>query len=313
MKFVRRISKQLYFHKNERNALLLIMISLTIIYSLEFYLAKQRTQINRDIVSRISYTQESSNKTLLEEKSNKTNDNKKQVYEPVSKTIHLSSFDPNSISKSELLEMGLPYYGAINLIKYREKGGAFKIKDDLQKIYGLDTIYERLKPFILLPDTLLITKEKHTAYENYSNPKYEKYIPVPKIQKIIDINTATLEEFKELKGIGDVLSKRIIDFRQRLGGFVSIDQIREVYFLPDSVFIANKSYFKIENDSIRKLRLNTIDFKTLNSHPLISYKQTQLILAYRKQHESFKQIEEIQNIKAFDREFVDKILPYLSL
>lgn len=315
MSSLRHISKQLYFHKKERNAILLIVIFLTTMFGIEFHLSEKRYKSQDEIISKISYTVKSNRKPEEQTKPvvNQKNKSEYKATKTKPKSIQAISFDPNRVSKQELLDMGLPYFGVLNLIKYREKGATFEVKKDLQKIYGLDTIFDKIEAYIMLPDTIAKAPKKHFAKSDFPKQKHKSYEYKPKVQNVLDINTATVEEFKELRGIGEILSNRIVEYRQNLGGFITVNQIGEVYYLPDSVFVENKKYFKIETDSIRKLKLNTIDFKSLNRHPLISYKQAQLILAYRNQHESFKQIEEIRNIKAFDHEFVDKILPYLSL
>jgi len=310
MRLYQKILNQLYFHKKERQAFLVLLCSIFMVYVIQYFIAQKDYQKQTETVSRISYIE----KEIVDKKVNipRKKISKKQVKKYKPKPLIISSFNPNLISKTELLDMGLPYYGVLNLLKYRKKGGVFKVKDDLRKIYGLDTIFHKIEPWIELPDTIMIPR-KNVPFIKHFNPKAKSNKPEKYVQEILDINSATIEEFKSLKGIGDVLSDRIIKYRNRLGGFISVDQISEVYFLPDSVFILNRPYFKIETDSIRKIPLNTADFTTLNAHPLISYKQAQLILAYRKQHVAYKQIEEIQNIKAFDGGFVEKILPYLTL
>lgn len=127
---------------------------------------------------------------------------------------------------------------------------------------------------------------------------------------IKDLNTASAEELRNIRGIGPVLSERIVKFRNRLGGFYSSEQLNEVYGL-DSVVIARlKDEFQIKSP-IQLVNLNTDSLKFLYQHPYISYDLAKNILAYRKQHGDLG-IEDFKKLKSVPDSILTKIIPYLE-
>ena len=104
---------------------------------------------------------------------------------------------------------------------------------------------------------------------------------------VIDINTADTSAFISLPGIGSKLAARIVNFRDKLGGFYSIDQVGETFGLPDSTFQKIKQYLKLENTSIKKININTATVDELKAHPYIKYSVANPIIAYRNEHGPF--------------------------
>lgn len=212
------------------------------------------------------------------------------------------SFDPNTIDEEALSRMGLSNRIVSNIIRYRNNGGQFRIKKDLSKIYGLDgKLFLKLEPFIELPDAVY----KKSEYTPKAMPSEQ-----PKVT-LIDINQADTTELKQIRGVGSVLSKRIITFRDRLGGFHNIGQLSEVYGLKDSVVLKLQERFYV-GDSIRitKLDLLKSSVEELRNHPYINYRLSNLIVAYRKQHK-VTSLNQIRDIKIITDSIYKKIQPYL--
>ncbi len=214
--------------------------------------------------------------------------------------VFLFPFDPNSISEDSLKLLGLKKWVINNIIKYRSHGGKFKQKSDLQKIYGLEEeSYQRIKPYILLKDTM---------FRHPSPPPI-----ATRTLTLIDINTADSSAWVSLRGIGPVLSRRIIKFRNRLGGFHDISQISEVYGLSDSTYLNIRHQLEIKKANTTTININTADFKKLKKHPYISSKIAKLIIQYRKQHGPYNNIEGIRDIKIISDSLFQKISPYLRV
>ncbi len=219
-------------------------------------------------------------------------------------TYTLTTFDPNVADKEKLIAIGFPERAANNLLKFREKGGRIREKEDLSRIYGIsEEYYEELFPFI---EINLAEKEP-----NKKEP-IEIKSTVPTTATRFDLNAANVEDLQKLRGIGPALSKRIIKFRDRLGGFHSIDQVGETYGLQDSVLQSIKPFLKLEK-SLRKINLNTAEKQELADHPYLNKKQAQLIINYRLQHGAFENIDSFLKIRGLPTEVKEKILPYLSL
>lgn len=213
-------------------------------------------------------------------------------------------FDPNKASKEQLVQLGFPQSLAQRILNYRTKGGIFRIQSDLQKIYGMDSVlYSNLVPFINLPDQLV--KPQVVA----ESKKTEHVSPV---FYTFDINLADTAQLKKIYGIGNVLSVRIIAYRERLGGFVSNNQLREVYGLDSAVLKQLNEKVFVRGDFIpRRLNANEATEKELALHPYIKSKLAKAITTYRFQHGNFASIDDLQKIALVDDETFGKIKSYL--
>lgn len=113
-------------------------------------------------------------------------------------------------------------------------------------------------------------------------------------------------------GIGPAFAKRIVKYRDALGGFYSIDQLTEVYGLPPETFEIIKPKLVLQMTSLTKININLLNANELSKHPYISRKQAQTIVNYRSQHGVFKNLESLSEIQSLDKEFLRKIGKYLE-
>lgn len=236
------------------------------------------------------------------------NDSKK-----IETVVQLFAFDPNQASKQQFIELGLPEWLSNRIVKYRNSGGRFVKKEDLSKIYGFPKAdYDRLEPYINIPtDSTSHISLKSLNKEN-KNPTSGPSAWRNKKNPNIEVNTSDIEQWQLLPGIGEKRAVNIIKYRERLGGFVSIEQIAEVRSVPDSIFQLIKPLLSIEKTEVKKLNINTSTNKELSSHPYISFSQANLIVADRNQNGEYKQVEDLLRIKALiDKEWVNKTKPYL--
>jgi competence protein ComEA len=216
-------------------------------------------------------------------------------------------FNPNNISQNELIELGFSGVLAARIENYRIKGGNFKVKNDLLKIYGMDSIlFNELKSFILLPETY--AKKEFTA-SNFTKENKQKTEVVR-----FDINTADTSQLKSIYGIGEKLSLRIIKYRESLGGFVRQEQFNEVFGLDSAVInrLTERSFVE-QNFTPLKLNINNATEQELDRHPYLNRTQAKAILTYRFQHGKFTSVDELQKIQLLDKTTIDKISPYLSI
>jgi len=225
------------------------------------------------------------------------------------RAAELFEFDPNVASQEELQRLGLSPKVARTIVNYRNKGGTFRQKTDLQKIYGLsENDYNRLQAYIALP---VKKPEIAKAAENVAEQPTSIPASYATVAKI-DINAATAEEWQRLRGIGPAYSKRIVNFREALGGFANIDQIAQTYGLPDSTFQAIKPYLQISSKPIT-LNVNTASEEDLKKHPYISWKQAKVIVNYRSQHGAFTALEDLIKTKVISETDLHKLAAYLVL
>lgn len=218
-------------------------------------------------------------------------------------------FDPNTLTADGWTELGLRDRTIQTIQNYRNKGGHFRQPQDLQRIYGLrQDEYERLLPFVKIEARKEATLR--SSYENSSQPPGKKR---SFNYTIVDINTADTTAWIALPGIGSKLATRIVNFREKLGGFYSVEQIAEVYGLADSVYQKIKQYLKLESASVKKININTATIDELKAHPYIRYIIANPLVAYRNQHGPFSAIEEARKLMTMTEDLYKKMAPYLTI
>ena len=219
-------------------------------------------------------------------------------------------FDPNALSIEGWKKLGISERTIGTIQKYLNKGGHFYQNEDLKKIYGLSIRdYERLAPYIKINATKRFG-------ENYPNNNYKKeQAESNKASKYhsIDINTADTSEFISLPGIGSKLALRIVNFRSKLGGFYSVDQISETYGLTDSAFQKIKSLLEVKSTYVKKININTATTDEMKLHPYIKWNLANSIVEYRNQHGSYSSLEDLKKISLITDDVFDKIKFYLTL
>ena len=216
-------------------------------------------------------------------------------------------FDPNTLDFEGWLQLGLSDRKVKTIINYRSKGGRFYKKEDLQKIWGLPAgFYEHVAAYIDLPSTYQNAAVK-TGNESYPLKNKENFT------KSVDINETDTASLIALPGIGSKLAMRIINFRDKLGGFYSIEQVGETYGVPDSTFQKIKPYLRVNAQQIRKININTATKDELKLHPYIKWPVANAIVEYRNQHGLYHHIADLKKITLIDERLFLKISPYCSL
>lgn len=228
----------------------------------------------------------------------------------------LFPFNPNTVSKNQLIELGFTEKTASTLLNYRNKGGKFYKKEDLKKVYGVsDNLYNDLKDYIVLDNKKVekITAATEHKNETTAEKTKEKETLESSNEKIyVNINTADSTELRKIKGVGAVFAGRIIKYRDLLGGFNNKEQLLEVYGMKPEMYenIAPQVY---TNGKIKTININKADWKTLKNHPYLSTEKASIISKYVKTHGAVKNIDEIINTSIFSQSEIDKITPYLSI
>jgi DNA uptake protein ComE-like DNA-binding protein len=222
-------------------------------------------------------------------------------------SVQLKPFDPNSATYNELLALGLQEQIVNNLLKYREKGGRFKTKEDLRKIYGFSDIdFFRINQFVQIPENQVVQESKNNARTDISAKLIEKIHILP-----IDLNRASTEDLLQLHGIGHTFAARITELRTRLGGFTSLEQLKEVFGLPDSTIRAITPYLHLTTSDLRKIYVNKA-IPTELKHPYLSKRQADAVVRYRLNHGAFKNFDDLKKIGVFDNASFEKLKSYIS-
>ena len=231
-----------------------------------------------------------------------------QTENTVSRPVELFYFDPNTLSADGWRRLGLREKTIQTIERYRNKGGRFRQASDLERIYGLfPDEYERLAPWVQIavePETQ--TEKKDRVIEKSADRRKP-------VINIIDINTADTADFISLPGIGSKLAGRIVNFRDKLGGFYAVGQLAETFGLPDSTFQKIRPWLKLDSPLLRKININSASLEELKAHPYIRYTLARPLLAYRTEHGRFAKPEDLKKIAAVSEEVYQKLIPYLSV
>jgi competence protein ComEA len=218
--------------------------------------------------------------------------------------LNLFVFDPNTITNQQLQQLGFNKKSAQTFLKFRDRGFVFKEKIDLKKVYGIsDNFYSKLEPYIII--------ENKNSAANLNSNKSESNVTASanKNQTKVELNTADSLALLDINGIGPAFAKRILKYRSLLGGFVSVEQLKEVYGFTDEMFEKIKPNVTANAELIKKINLNKDDFKTVNKHPYLSYELTKTLFDWRR-----KTVITATNLKDIinDDQAYNKLMPYIS-
>jgi competence protein ComEA len=229
-----------------------------------------------------------------------------------SSSVSLFYFDPNTLDQEGWKKLGLRDKTIHTIQNYVSKGGRFKKPEDLQRIYGLfPNEYERIAPYIKIE-----AGEETKSYANNTDKSQVESQTAKTYTSgysVIEINSADTAAFVALPGIGNKLAARIVNFRDKLGGFYSINQIGETYSLPDSTFQRIKQYLKLDNSSVKKININTATKDEMKAHPYIKWNLANIIVEYRNQHGNFNSLTDLKKISAITDSTYSKIVSYFKL
>ena len=241
-----------------------------------------------------------------------------------STAVHLHSvtelfpFDPNVADSATLTQLGLKPWIAQRVVNYRQKGGAFRIKTDFKKIYGLsETAYHRLYPYLQLPEKLAVRKRKEATrgVPRLSNTAASSARAESKKRTLsLDINAADTTQLKQLRGIGSRLAARIVKYRQALGGYRTKEQLQEIYHLTESGAVSlQKNTYIASGDQVRRLNINRADAKILAQHPYISWDLARALVQHRQDYGEFHSLDDLREVYLMTEKVFEKITPYLEI
>ena len=295
----------LSFSKKDRIGIFIILIIIVMIYLLPRFFAKELaiSFIEDKELYTIADTLNSKQTKEYEKDENATG----FQYEPSVKNDfskgELFQFDPNSLSSEGWGKLGLNEKTIATISNYRNKGGKFYKPADLNKIWGLPKgFYDRVESYITISNSRNENESKFTA---------DKYVKTERKTWNIELNTTDTSALIELPGIGSKLAMRIINFRDKLGGFYSPEQVRETFGLADSTFEKIKLYLHV-NVPAKKINVNTATKDELKLHPYIKWNLANAIVEYKNQHGNYKSIEDLKNVLIIDEATLNKLSHYLS-
>jgi competence protein ComEA len=233
--------------------------------------------------------------------------------------VKLAPFDPNTLTALDWEARGVPHFVAGRIVNYGQKAGGFKAKAQVQRIYGLpDSVYQRLAPFMQLPDELpgrtgfAAAGGGKAPFGAASSPS--RFARKAAHLQPFDLNLADTTQLQQIKGIGRGRAKWIVLRRNELGGYVDEAQLADVFVLrdaPDLVDSLRKYTFVAPGFAPRPVNINSATFDELWTHPYVGKPLARLIVAFRKQHGPYKTPEDLRQIKILKEESFVKLRPYV--
>ena len=215
-------------------------------------------------------------------------------------------FNPNFITDFKGYKLGMSVAEIDRLLAFRKQNKFVNSAEEFQQVTKIsDSLLKAISPYFKFPDWVKNKKSYTNSFEKKDFTKSEKKIS-------IDINTASQEDLIKVYGIGEGLSKRILEQKEKLGAFVSMEQMNDIWGLsPEVIENLNKSFHVSSINSIKKININSASIKELSQFPFFKYNLAKEIVTYRTMNGDIK-IEDLTKIKGFPVEKLKIIALYLE-
>ena len=227
--------------------------------------------------------------------------------------VVMREFDPNTVDSLTLIGFGLKDWKVRNFLHYRAAGKVFRSAEEMGKTYGwTEEDVEKVRGYVRVGKEYekkdvkkWETREKMEEREDRQTYTSNKFRSLTKV----DVNTADTALLRRVPGIGGKISEAIVAYRKKLGGFYSVEQLRELKIVSPELL----EWFEVSSSpDIQRLNINKASFQALNSHPYISYEQTKALLQYIRLYGKVKDEQALLETGLFTKEEVEKLKPYLA-
>ena len=288
-----------YLQKSDRKVILTLLVVIVAVFTMIFLTGGDDTATTtQQKTNHKSYTPKSYNYSS---------------YTP--KKVERFVFDPNTADSTQLLRLGLQPWQVKNIYKYRAAGGIYRKPTDFAKLYGLTVKqYRELEPYIrissdYLPASTLVKENGYSqnAPKAKDSTNYQRPIKIKETEHIV-LNTADTTSLITIPGIGPYYARKIVQYGNRLGGYVSVNQLDEIDDFPSEA----KKYLVINNPTPKKLNLNKLSLNELKRHPYINFYMAKDITNYRRLHGALKSLNDLRLSKDFPSDVIKRLEPYVE-
>ena len=304
-----------YFSKGQRIGILVLIVLILLVlvanYTLPYFFPvtekdgtaflKEAEKFKKSLLSRDSL-READWQQKYEERQRLYKEKYKNYY--LSKTSEnkiaytLSVFDPNTTDSAGFVRLGLKPYIASNIQKYKKKGGSFRTPTDFAKVYGVSAEkFKELESCIKIAEIKSVKTEIGTT---------------KRVDIIVELNSADTTLLMQIKGIGRGYAKGIVRFRQITGGFVSVDQLSEVYGMRPDNLEKIRPYCKVNTDLIKKINVNIASVERLRAHPYLNFYKAKAIYELRRKKGKLRGLNDLTELSELSSSDLIRLKPYLS-
>jgi len=240
-------------------------------------------------------------------------------------------FDPNTADSTTLLRLGLSPWQVRSIYRYRAKHGRYHKPEDFKRVPGMtNEQWERLGPNVRIDKKYQYIAPKQTPSDSpfLKGEDKEREDTIHKVSPLrgdlegsvvarsvklsagqtIDINTADTTLLKMIPGIASKRAARIVAYRDKLGGFVAVEQAMEAIEMPDSVL----NYMTVSQVPVAKINVNKLSVQQLMKHPYINFYQAKAIFEHRRNKGDLHRIEELSHLEGFRASDIERLQPYLD-
>lgn len=296
--------RNVYYNKSDRKVIGVIFLLMLASAVLFYYSGSD----GNDPVSRTDTTDSLTGvEGLAVAENHRFHRDSRQQYYVEERQPELFPFDPNTADSTALLRLGLRPWQVRNIYKYRARGGIYRRPGDFARLYGLTVgEFRRLKPYIRIsPDYLPASSLPEAALPVRDTLKYP--VKITDGERIV-LNTADTAMLRRVPGIGSAFARAIVGYGERLGGYVSVEQLDEIDDFPPEA----KKYFVVSSPQPKRLNLNRLTVSQMRRHPYISFHQAKAIEDYRRLHGSLRSLQDLHMHRDFTPEAIKRLEPYVE-
>jgi DNA uptake protein ComE-like DNA-binding protein len=308
-----------YFSRGQRigivTLIVLIVLALGANYTLKYFFpvterdgsaflteaeAFKRSLVSRDSLRNVEWNRKYEERQRMYEEKYKNNSFYPSYisHEKKKDTYTLFNFDPNIIDSVGFVRLGLKPFIASNILKYRSKGGRFKVTADFAKVFGImPDKFKELEPYIAIAEI---------------KPLKNDVAVTKRTDIIVELNSADTMLLMQVKGIGRGYAKSIVRFRQAAGGFVSVDQLNDIYGMMPENLEKIRPFLTVNTSLVQKIRINTASVDRLKSHPYLNFYKAKAIYEFRRNKGKLRDMNDLKVVTELTTEDLIRIKPYLS-
>ena len=231
-------------------------------------------------------------------------------------------FDPNTADSTTFLRLGLAPWQVRSIYKYRARGGRYHRPEDFKRLPGMTPeLWNRLASFVRIGEAFRyyeredLDRERNAGRvagrdderlpeDSSSYPYQEKFSEVVQL----DLNAVDSATLKKVPGIASYRARQILNYRDRLGGFVSSDQLSEVEGVP----VELQEWFTVKKGVFRKINLNSASVGQLARHPYVGSARAKAIVNYRRAQGRIRSLADLSLLPDFSSEVIARLEPYVE-
>lgn len=227
------------------------------------------------------------------------------AYREDGRPVELFPFDPNTADSAHFVRLGLRRFQIQNIMKYRAHRGVWHSPSDFRRLYGLT----EEKFLQLLPYITIAPRFHRKDSVRHDTSTYKPLYPVKYSEPtVVDLNACDTSALMCVPGIGSGYARQIVAYRERLGGFYSVDQLSDVKGLSSDV----KTWFVVQHPRIRRINLNKLSLNQLRSHPYINFYQARVIVEHRRKHGPLLSLSDVALYEEFSSNDIERLSHYVE-